>query len=982
MKKTAALMISSMLILSSLFVMLDMTVNVEGEDIAPTLLFAGGDGSPGDPYQISNVNEFQDMNNDLNASYILVNDIDANDTATWNLEAGFVPIGNDTAHFNGSFDGNNFSITNLTINRSSTDNIGLFGYANDTAVINNIALINVNITGGDYVGAIAGRNDGTITNSYSNGSISGVYFVGGFVGYNPGSITNCYSTGNAIGTNNYVGGFCGKSLGDITNCYSTSSANGGYNVGGFVGSNTGTITDCSSSGSATGTFDGIGGFVGLNDGGTITACYSTGSASGDDYVSGFVGYNPGGTITNSYSTGNANGIDDYVGGFVGYNLDGTITNCSSSGSASGDDLIGGFVGSNLGGTITNCYSSDSASGYDMIGGFVGSNLDGTISNCYSTGDASADNFIGGFVGYNYGGTITNCYSTGSASGNIDMIGGFVGFNEGGTITDCYSTGSASGDWMIGGFVGYNDGGAIMNCYSTGNATGTTDVGGFCGENFGGITSCFWDTDTSGTATGIGDGIITGASGKTTVQMKQQVTFTGWNFTSPWGIVETVTYPFLTPIIPIVTTQQIAQIETAIEDMIYAIDFESTAQPLPNYNMIETWAISTNADWLAISPIAGTLYGTPVNADVGTYWVNVTTMDTLGSEGYINYTLVVENTGPSITTADVTSTNTGALYEVDYDSSDDPSITWSVITDAPFLGIDPGTGVLSGTPSNAEAGTYNVEVTVDDGNGETDTQTFSFTVNLDTDGDGDPDATDLDDDNDGTPDTSDDFPLDDSETTDTDGDGIGNNADTDDDWDGWDDTIEIVGGFDPLDNTSIPSDADSDGIADFMDPDFLVVIEYNNQTVNQTVWDNVTEYSNNTVWNNATADLDADSDGDGWSDIVEILAGTDEQDDSDMPTDADSDGIADFMDSDFLTTEVPIYNNNTIWNNGTADSDTVTETPAWAWGAVIAAVVMGVLAVIGYTRGGSGGSKPEGVEELPEAELELEVEETVEPDIPE
>jgi len=75
---------------------------------------------------------------------------------------------------------------------------------------------------------------------------------------------------------------------------------------------------------------------------------------------------------------------------------------------------------------------------------------------------------------------------------------------------------------------------------------------------------------------------------------------------------------------------------------------------------------------------------------------------------------------------------------------------------------------------------------------------------------------------------------------------------------------------------------------------------------------------------------------------------------------------------WLTTEVPVYNNNTIWNNGTADpqTETITETPAWAWGAVIAAIVMGVLAVIGFTRGGSGG-KPEGAEEVTEPEVEVE-----------
>ena len=65
----------------------------------------------------------------------------------------------------------------------------------------------------------------------------------------------------------------------------------------------------------------------------------------------------------------------------------------------------------------------------------------------------------------------------------------------------------------------------------------------------------------------------------------------------------------------------------------------------------------------------------------------------------------------------------------------------------------------GSPSNNHAGTYWVNVIVDDGNGGSDNTNFTVVVELDTDLDGNPDTTDLDDDGDGTPDTSDDFPLD-------------------------------------------------------------------------------------------------------------------------------------------------------------------------------------------------------------------------------
>ena len=56
--------------------------------------FQGGDGSAGNPYQIGNVSDLQDMNTDLTAHYVLINDIECNETSTWNSGYGFSPIGN------------------------------------------------------------------------------------------------------------------------------------------------------------------------------------------------------------------------------------------------------------------------------------------------------------------------------------------------------------------------------------------------------------------------------------------------------------------------------------------------------------------------------------------------------------------------------------------------------------------------------------------------------------------------------------------------------------------------------------------------------------------------------------------------------------------------------------------------------------------------------------------------------------------------
>ena len=908
MKNKIATIIIALLMSTVSFSVFLTGVSVGLPDIAGPM-FAGGDGSIGDPYQITNVDELQEMNTDLNANYSLMNDIDASATTGW--PGGFAPVGNDTSQFNGSLEGNGFQIIDMTINAPGGINIGLFGHINIGAEVKSVGLVNVSIVSDSSTGGIAGTNYGNISYSYATGIINcNTGSCGGLAGKNYGNISNSYSMVNIYDP--YfatVGGFVGINFptGIIENCYSTGTlflpgwgTVGPDIMGGFVGNNQGIINNSFSTGSVLDGRSLLGGFAGTNDGGIITNCYSTGSV-----------------------TGSLAGSSYYVGGFVGQN-NGNVSNCFSTGDANGDEEVGGFAGQNNG-DISNCHSTGNAGMARYAGGFVGRNS-GPITDSYSTGralglrDQGTAGYVGGFAGWNEH-NITRCYSTGDAVGDDVGVGGFIGQNQASAIvTNCYSLGSAIGNSIVGGFIGSN-GGSISNSYCTGPSRSPGTHYGFAESNAGSITDCFWDTTVSETATS------TGGTGMTTLEMKQQIKFDPpWDFDNVWGIVETETYPFLTTINPIVMTKQVTEIDNSMENVFYSVYFDSEPQPINNFDS-PTFSLSTNANWLYISPIYGHISGTPSNNDVGTFWVNVIATDPFGNQGQYNYTLTVSNTGPDITTNDVTTSTEDTLYEVDYDSTDDPSTTWNLITDASWLSISSPTGILSGTPGDSDSGIYSIEVIVNDGNGGTDSQAFTLTVN--------------------------DVPP----PTDTDGDGTPDGSDADDDGDGWDDAIEIAGGFDPLDNSSMPSDADSDGIADFMDPDFLTVTEYNNQT----------------VWDNETADLNTDSDSDGWTDIEEILAGTDEHDDTDMPSDVDDDGIADFMDSDFLTTEVevPVYNNNTIWNNGTADSETASETPAWAWGAVIAAVVMGVLAVIGFTRGDKGGGKPEGVERVPEAETEAE-----------
>lgn len=207
-------------------------------------------------------------------------------------------------------------------------------------------------------------------------------------------------------------------------------------------------------------------------------------------------------------------------------------------------------------TITNCHIINASVLVEVTyaGGICGelgeSGDNGTISHCTVSGTITADNdtlsvgSVGGITGWNGpegGGTehsiIEKCYSSMNIEGtdgtDLGDAGTFVGYNSSrGEIYNCYANGNVTGNYNLGGFVGQNTG-LIENCYSLGTAEGAGDnIGGFVGYNPGSgtETSCYWNTDLSeNTSTG-GD-----ALGKTTLEMKTESTYDGWNFTTIWDM---------------------------------------------------------------------------------------------------------------------------------------------------------------------------------------------------------------------------------------------------------------------------------------------------------------------------------------------------------------------------------------------------------------------------------------------------------------
>jgi hypothetical protein len=165
--------------------------------------------------------------------------------------------------------------------------------------------------------------------------------------------------------------------------------------------------------------------------------------------------------------------------------------------------------------------------------------------------------------------------------------------------------------------------------------------------------------------------------------------------------------------------------TATEDTAYSAHYWTKGG-----NASIVWDFDTDASWLDWNTTTHNLTGTPDNSDVGSYYVRINVTHGIYSSDEHNFTIVVQNTAPVITTTNVVNATEELPYEVHYVSTDDGlgAITWSMHTDASdWLEFNATTQNLTGFPINADVGQYWVNITVDDGNGGTDSTNFTLTV---------------------------------------------------------------------------------------------------------------------------------------------------------------------------------------------------------------------------------------------------------------
>ena len=208
-----------------------------------TWIYANGDGSSENPFQISTANELVAMNNSAfsSSAFQLTADIDLGNTfvAPFGASPDF-----ENFDFAGAFDGNHHSISNW-LYMSFDSCVGLFARLH--GLVHDVSLIAPNVTADNYVGALVGCNyDGQIVrDSVVGGAVyaeTGV--AGGLVGIN-GAFPSEDLSDPGSGNNNGIG------VAVVANSSSGAAVTGQF-AGGLVGATSATIQDSFATGNVTG----------------------------------------------------------------------------------------------------------------------------------------------------------------------------------------------------------------------------------------------------------------------------------------------------------------------------------------------------------------------------------------------------------------------------------------------------------------------------------------------------------------------------------------------------------------------------------------------------------------------------------------------------------------------------------------------------------------------------------------------------------
>lgn len=439
----------------------------------------------------------------------------------------FSGIGTSSSIFEGSFFGNNHSISNLLL--QGKNGCGCFNYIGGTASINQLIIDNANVlndnckTQAALVGEATGED--TITILYctiKNSVIKGAENTGGLIGFAsaPMKISNCNIQDCTIinGSKNCSGGFVAISNHSIefSNCsFHGDLTSGGSKCGGFLGDGKGetyTFSDCSSFGSIKATGASAGGLVGYYEAsGTIAflQCGNAASIEGTKEIAGIIGYSKGtATFESCYNSGPVTALKDSgsydIGSAAGILANSgkvslSFTDCVNNAVIIGKRTVGGICGdAGSGDNVSFLRCCNRGDITDSIGRAAGicanSESQGleTFESCINYGNISAESFAAGIVNSNDTAlSILRCANFGTVyTKGKYSCGGIVSSNKGIT-KECFNMGeiysSSSDSGSAGGIQGAY--GKVIDCYNGGNIHTAKHVAGIAASDATAI-SCY------------------------------------------------------------------------------------------------------------------------------------------------------------------------------------------------------------------------------------------------------------------------------------------------------------------------------------------------------------------------------------------------------------------------------------------------------------------------------------------------------------
>ena len=302
-----------------------------------------GEGTEASPYLIKTASDLQMLSQSVSDGepykgkfFKVTQNIDMS-----SLTISWIPVGDVSATFEGTFDGDGKTISNLKVDRKGFNYGGLFGFLGSSAVVKNLKLTDVSVAGsGEGNGAVAGYNKGLIENCSVDGVVNTTgNITGGIVGASEGTLKDCSFSGSVAGCGS-VGGLAGNSYGKIVSCHAIGSVTlSGLvttldtDAGGLVGEAYSTKT--AESEISDSYFAGVladekglgytGGLVGLCVNTKIDRCFNTGiinaaTGSSDTGSGGLVGYGSSLVVNDSFNSGTImrSGNTEGAGGLAGY----------------------------------------------------------------------------------------------------------------------------------------------------------------------------------------------------------------------------------------------------------------------------------------------------------------------------------------------------------------------------------------------------------------------------------------------------------------------------------------------------------------------------------------------------------------------------------------------------------------------------------------------------------------------------------------